>query len=133
MCQRVPRLGARTHWGRGARSVGWEAYVDRNERAHLTPAEQEREALAVQSETRGGPQSAEKVKQAFREALELPADLDIEALEIGGDPHWDSVGHMALVAELESRFEIMLETDDMIDMSSYAKALEILRRYGVDV
>jgi acyl carrier protein len=75
---------------------------------------------------------AEKVRQVFADALDLPAETNIEALEIGGDPHWDSVGHMALVAELETRFGIMLETDDMIGMSSYAKALEILRRYGVD-
>lgn len=75
---------------------------------------------------------AEKVRQAFAEALDLPDETNIEALEIGGDPRWDSVGHMALVAELESRFGIMLETDDMVGMSSYAKALEILRRYGVD-
>jgi acyl carrier protein len=40
---------------------------------------------------------------------------------------------MALVAELETRFGIELETDDLVDMSSYAKSLEILRRYGVDV
>jgi acyl carrier protein len=75
---------------------------------------------------------AEKVRQVFADALDLPAETNIETLEIGGDPHWDSVGHMALVAELETRFGIMLETDDMIGMSSYAKALEILRRYGVD-
>jgi acyl carrier protein len=80
-----------------------------------------------------GGHSAEKVRQAFVEALDLPGDTNIEALEIGVEPHWDSVGHMALVAELESRFGITLETDDMIDMSSYAKALEILRRYGIEV
>jgi acyl carrier protein len=40
---------------------------------------------------------------------------------------------MALVAELEDRFGIELETDDIIDMSSYAKSIEILRRYGVEV
>jgi acyl carrier protein len=74
----------------------------------------------------------EKVRQAFAEALDLPADTNIEALEIGGDPHWDSVGHMALVAELENRFGIMIETEDMIGMSSYANVLEILRRYGVE-
>ena len=73
------------------------------------------------------------MRQAFAEALDLPAETNIEALEIGADPHWDSVGHMALVAELENRFGIMLETDDMIGMSSYAKVLEILRRYGVEV
>ena len=80
-----------------------------------------------------GDQLAEKVRQAFAEALDLPAETNIEGLEIGADPRWDSVGHMALVAELENRFGIMLETDDMIDMDSYAKALEILRRYGVEV
>jgi acyl carrier protein len=73
------------------------------------------------------------VRQAFAEALDLPADTDIEALELGEQPHWDSVGHMALVAELEDRFGIELETDDIIGMSSYAKSIEILRRYGVEV
>ena len=102
----------------------------------MTPTEQGKEAIALQSEqsevTPGQP-LAETVRQAFVDALELPAEANIEALEIGADPHWDSVGHMALVAELEDRFGITLETDDMIEMSSYAKALEILRRNGVDV
>jgi acyl carrier protein len=73
------------------------------------------------------------VRQAFAEALDLPAETDIEALEIGKNREWDSIGHMALVAALEDRFGIMLETDDIIDMSSYAKTIEILRRYGVEV
>jgi acyl carrier protein len=75
----------------------------------------------------------DQVRQAFAQALDLPADTDIDALEIGKDPQWDSVGHMALVAELEDRFGITLTTDDLVDMSSYAKSIEILRRYGVDV
>jgi acyl carrier protein len=75
----------------------------------------------------------EDIRQAFADALDLPADSDIESLEIGQDPHWDSVGHMALVAELEDRFGITLEADDIVDMSSYAKTIDILRRYGIDV
>ena len=77
--------------------------------------------------------SAAEVKQAFVEALDLPSDTDVEALEIGKNPEWDSVGHMALVAELESRFGITLETDDLLAMGSYAQSLEILRRHGVAV
>jgi acyl carrier protein len=73
------------------------------------------------------------VTQAFAEALDLPAEIDIEALELGQHPNWDSIGHMALVAELEDRFGIEIDTDDIIDMSSYAKTIEILQRYGVDV
>jgi acyl carrier protein len=44
---------------------------------------------------------------------------------------WDSVGHMTLVAEIETAFDIMLETDDILGMSSVGKAAEILIRYGV--
>jgi acyl carrier protein len=84
------------------------------------------------SRTETGDQLGEKVRQAFAEALDLPAETNIEGLEIGRDPHWDSVGHMALVAELENRFGIALETEDMIAMSSYANVLEILRRHGVE-
>jgi acyl carrier protein len=77
--------------------------------------------------------SRDQVTEAFAVALDLPADADIEALAIGENPYWTSIGHMALVAELEDRFAIMLDTDDLVAMSSYAKAIEILGRYGVDV
>jgi acyl carrier protein len=77
--------------------------------------------------------SRDQVVQAFYQSLDLPADTDIEGLEIGSNPHWDSVGHMALVAELEDCFGIQLETDDIVSMSSYARTIEILRRYGVEV
>jgi acyl carrier protein len=77
--------------------------------------------------------SSDRVRQAFTVALELPPDADVEALEIGKDPQWDSVGHMALVGELEEQFGIMLETDDVVDLSSYAKSIEILQRYGVEI
>jgi acyl carrier protein len=73
------------------------------------------------------------VRDAFAKALDLPPDTDIEALEIGKDSRWDSIGHMALVAELEAQFGIAIETDDIIAMSSYAASIEVLRRYGVDV
>jgi acyl carrier protein len=75
----------------------------------------------------------DKVREAFVRALDVPADIDVEALEIGTSPQWDSVGHMALVAELEDRFGIMLETDDLVAMSSFAESLDVLRRYGVEV
>ena len=49
-----------------------------------------------------------------------------------GVENWDSVGHMSLVAELEDTFDIMLETDDIIDFSSYDKGIEILRKYDIE-
>ena len=46
-------------------------------------------------------------------------------------PQWDSVGHMALVGEIENTFNVTLDTDDIIGMSDVSKAVEILRKHGV--
>jgi acyl carrier protein len=73
------------------------------------------------------------VRAAFVSALDLPAGSDVEGLEIGKNPAWDSVGHMALVAELEERFGISLETDEIVGMSSYANTVEILRTHGIEL
>jgi acyl carrier protein len=46
-------------------------------------------------------------------------------------PQWDSVAHMVLVAEIENTFNVTLDTDEIIEMSDVAKAIEILRKHGV--
>ena len=39
---------------------------------------------------------------------------------------------MSLVAALEDEFDIMIDTDDIIDLSSFEKGKEILAKYGVE-
>lgn len=46
---------------------------------------------------------------------------------------WDSVGHMGLIASLEEAFDIMMETEDIIDLSSFEKGKEILAKYDVEI
>ena len=46
---------------------------------------------------------------------------------------WDSVGHMGMIAALEGEFNIMMETDDIIDFSSYTVGMDKLRKYGVEI
>lgn len=73
----------------------------------------------------------EKYNNAFCEALEIAED-QLPGLEYQGISQWDSVGHMGLVATLEDAFDIMLDTDDVIDLSSYEKGKEILEKnYGI--
>ena len=57
----------------------------------------------------------------------------LEELEYQGIDEWDSVGHMELIAELEDGFDIMMDTDDIIDFSSYKKGIELLKKYQVEV
>jgi acyl carrier protein len=76
--------------------------------------------------------SESRLQEAFQGALDLPADTDWSSLAYAQHEHWDSLGHMALVAEIEEAFDIMLETDDVIGMSSYPVAVEMLKtRYDV--
>ncbi len=70
-----------------------------------------------------------KVTDTFREALELPEDVDVTALTYRGHPSWTSLGHMALVAALEDKFDVMLDSQDILDMSSYHKVVEIMGKY----
>jgi acyl carrier protein len=74
----------------------------------------------------------EKYVDAFVTALEVSAQ-EAPALVYGQSKAWDSVGHMALVAALEDAFDIMLEMDDIIDLSSFEKGKEILRKYAVEI
>jgi len=74
----------------------------------------------------------EGLQDVFRDALGLDPGEDVTKLEYGKHQRWDSVAHMALVAELEDRYGVMLDTDDVVDMSSYGKAEEILARYGAE-
>ena len=73
----------------------------------------------------------EKYNNAFIEAFEIDGSK-LEGLTYQGLPEWDSVGHMSLVACIEDAFDIMMETDDIIDFSSYEKGKEILARYDVE-
>ena len=74
----------------------------------------------------------EKYNNVFCENLNVTAD-QLAGLKYQGVELWDSVGHMTLVAALEDAFDIMMETDDIIDLSSYEKGKEILKtKYDVE-
>lgn len=70
--------------------------------------------------------------QAFMESFDITEE-ELPGLEYQAIENWDSVGHMGLITALEDAFDIMMETDDIIDFSSYEKGKEILFKYGIHV
>ena len=74
----------------------------------------------------------EKYTKAFEETFNITAE-QTKGLEYQAISEWDSVGHMSLIAALEDAFDIMMDTDDIIDFSSFKKGKEILAKYDVDV
>ncbi len=73
----------------------------------------------------------DKLRRTFADVLGIQEERVTNELTYNIIPEGDSVAHMALVAKIENLFEIMMDTDDIVDMSSVAKAKEILVKYRV--
>lgn len=71
----------------------------------------------------------EKIRKIFKEVIGVDPSIDRSSIVYSEVPGWDSVAHMSLVAALEDEFDCMLDMDDIIEMSNYDKALEIMAKY----
>lgn len=74
----------------------------------------------------------EKYKNAFFETFNVK-DEQLISLEYQGINEWDSVGHMNLISALEENFNIMMDTEDIVDFSSFDKGIEILKKYEIEL
>ncbi len=74
----------------------------------------------------------EKYNRAFIETFEISEDK-LNGLKYQEITAWDSVGHMSLISALEEAFDIMMDTDDIIELSSYEKGKEILAKEEYEV
>lgn len=73
----------------------------------------------------------EKYDQCFVESLGITPSRLI-GLTYQSVPLWDSAGHMNLIVLLEDQFDIIMDTEDIIDLSSYEKGISILKeKYNV--
>ncbi|MGS2778874.1 acyl carrier protein [Robertmurraya sp. GLU-23] len=72
-----------------------------------------------------------KLTLIFSDILGMDEGAISDELTYNSVAKWDSVAHMALVAEIDDRFDIMLDTVDVINLDSFAKAKEILSKYGI--
>ena len=69
--------------------------------------------------------NSEKYLKVFVDTLEIRSE-EAEGLKYNSIANWDSVGHMNLVAALEDAFDIMMDTDDIIDSVHLKKARKFL-------
>ena len=74
----------------------------------------------------------EKYKKAFVHSFEVKEE-EVDKLEYQSIPEWDSVGHMGLISELEEAFNIQFEMDDVVELGSYFKGIEILKKYQIEI
>ena len=76
--------------------------------------------------------NTEKYAKVFVDALEVEESI-VENLQYQAVAAWDSVGHMSLIAAIEDAFDIMMDTDDIIELDSFQKGMQILsENYDVE-
>ena len=75
--------------------------------------------------------SLEKYKKVFTEALSIDQSKFDDKVKYNDIPDWDPIGHMTLISELEENFSISIDTDDVVDFSSFEVGKKILSKYGV--
>ena len=74
----------------------------------------------------------ETYNRIFIETFEVTEEI-LPGYQYQDTPSWDSVGHMTLIAALEDAFEIMMDTDDIIELSSWENVKAILQKYDVEL
>ncbi len=74
----------------------------------------------------------EKYDKVFCETFRVEED-QLSTLQFKQIPLWDSVGHLTLISALEEEFDILLETEDMMELTSYSKGVDILQKYEVNI
>ncbi len=74
----------------------------------------------------------EKYIDIFVESLAIDKKKFSEKLKYNDIPEWDSINHMTLMSGLEEGFNITMESDDIIDFSSFKKGIQILKKYKIN-
>ena len=69
----------------------------------------------------------DEVAEAFRTAMQLDQDFLLQdSMSFQDVPGWDSVGHMNLIGELEKRFGVALEMDEIVALDSVGAVRELI-------
>lgn len=73
----------------------------------------------------------EKLNNIFCEVF----SVDVSALNADFNKDnvdsWDSIHQLSLTSGVEDEFDIMLDGEDILGFTSYEKAKDILKKYGI--
>ena len=74
----------------------------------------------------------EKYNAAFIEVFGVTEEVLNESFSKENTEEWDSVHQLNIISILEESFDIMFEPEEIMELISYGKGIEILGRYGID-
>jgi acyl carrier protein len=75
--------------------------------------------------------SFDKFKEAFIETFDIEEDALNEDFTVENIKNWNSVNHMILISAIEEKFEVMLDTEDILNFTSFIEGRKILEKYDI--
>ena len=78
-------------------------------------------------------ENIEKYKNAFMQVFGTKAEELNDQYGKDTVEEWDSVHQLSLVAELEETFDMMFDPEDIMEMTSYAKGKDLLKKYEIEL
>lgn len=75
----------------------------------------------------------EEFNTAFIEVFGVTREVLNESFSKENIEGWDSVHQLNIISILEESFDVMFEPEEIMELTSYEKGIEILNRYGIDL
>jgi acyl carrier protein len=72
-----------------------------------------------------------EIKEIFVEALGVDQTEYSEDLSYNGMPEWDSGSQMVMAVSIEERFQVELDSDEIVYMTNIKRIYEVLQRKGI--
>lgn len=74
-----------------------------------------------------------KFNQAFIEVFGVEESALTAEFAKENVDSWDSVHQLNIIAILEETFDIMMDTEDIMELTSYEKGMAIMAKYDVEL
>lgn len=78
-------------------------------------------------------ENLEKLTNVFAEVFNVDASIINDNFGKDTVETWDSVHQLNIIAFLEETFDLLLEPEDIMACTSFAKAKDVLRKYDVEI
>lgn len=75
----------------------------------------------------------EKLNNIFCEVFEVEASALNEQFNKDTVEQWDSIHQFTLVTNIEDAYDLMLSNRDILSLTSYKQAIEVVRDNGVEI
>ncbi len=72
-----------------------------------------------------------RLAKIIQTVLKLPKETELTNAELGVLSGWDSLGHIKLIMEIESQFNIVFNTEESTNLTSFSSIRDALARRGI--